>query len=164
MRKRIVVASSVVIAAGVAVAVFLRPSPTARETLQEPAHIPAAARQVLRHRMDRHGDEMRELVLRVVLMDDDAAARIAGEIYDEPMLARPIGGDELNGLLPDRFFVLQDELKARSRHLVEALARKDRPAIGEQFGALAKSCVACHEAYLHELPAHAAAAGSGGGP
>jgi hypothetical protein len=157
MRKKIILASSVAVAAGVAAAVFLRPSPTARDTLQQPAHIPPAARQVLRHRMDRHSDQMRELVMRVVLMDDDAAARIAGEIYDEPMLARPIGGDELNGMLPDRFFTLQDELKARSRRLVEALARKDRPAISEEFGALAKSCVACHEAYLHEPPARAAA-------
>jgi hypothetical protein len=80
---------------------------------------------------------------------------VAGEIYDEPMLARPLGGDELNGMLPDRFFTLQDELRARTRRLVEAVVRADRAAVGEEFGALTRSCVACHQAYLHETGAQA---------
>jgi mono/diheme cytochrome c family protein len=98
--------------------------------------------------MQRHGAEMRDLVLGVILMDDDRAARAAGEIYDEPMLARPVGGDELNGLLPERFFALQDELEAGARRLVTALARKDRGAIGDDLALLTKSCIACHEVYL----------------
>ena len=70
--------------------------------------------------MARHDVQMRALLSRVVLLDDDGVARTAGEIFDEPALARPIGGDELNGLLPESFFVLQDELKARARRLVIA--------------------------------------------
>ena len=74
--------------------------------------------------MARHDVQMRALVSRVVMLDDDGVARAAGEIFDEPALARPVAGDELNGLLPDRFFVLQDELKARSRRLVAASLRR----------------------------------------
>jgi hypothetical protein len=156
MRKRIAITSgALLVAAGIAVAIVLRPSPTGPDVLEQPEHIPPAARQILRHRMERHGARMRELVMTVILMNDDAAARVAGEIYDEPTLARPIVGDELNGMLPDRFFVLQDELKARSRRLVAALARHDRTAVADEFGAVTKGCVACHDAYLHERPTHA---------
>ena len=156
MRKRIAVASgTLLLAGGIAAAIVLRPSPTGRDVLEEPEHIPPAAREILRRRMERHGAEMRELVMRVILIDDDAAARIAGEIYDEPTLARPLGRDELNGMLPDRFFVLQDDLKARSRSLVAALARHDRRVIADDFAALTRGCLACHDAYLHERPTHA---------
>ena len=62
-------------------------------------------------------------------------------------LARPVAGDELNGLLPARFFALQDELKARSRRLVAASTSRDHAAMADEFGALAKSCVSCHEVY-----------------
>ena len=99
--------------------------------------------------MARHQDQMRTLVSRVVMLDDDGIARAAGEIFDEPALARPVAGDELNGLLPERFFVLQDELKAGSRRLVAASLSKNHVAMADEFAALAKSCVNCHEVYLH---------------
>jgi hypothetical protein len=154
MTKHLVIGSSTLLAAAVVAAlVFLRPSPTGRDHLAATPRIPPAARAVLTHRMQRHGDEMRDLVTKVILLDDDAAARIGGEIYDEPTLARPLGGDELNGLLPERFFVLQDELRGQARRLVEAVARRDRAAVGDELGRLTRTCVACHEVYLHESPA-----------
>lgn len=149
MTKTVTIAGSVVLATAIGVGLFLRPRPTAVERLAEPASIPAIARQALRAKMARHEVQMRTLVSRVVMLDDDGIARAAGEIFDEPALARPIAGDELNGLLPARFFVLQDELKERSRRLVAASTSRNHTAMADEFAALAKSCVSCHEIYLH---------------
>src|SRR5688500_12974007 len=120
MKKTVTIAGSVILATAVGLGLFLRPRPTARELLPEPAAIPAIARQILKTKMERHDAQMKALVSRVVLLDDDGIARAAGEIFDEPALAPPVAGDELNGLLPPRFFVLQDELRTRARALVAA--------------------------------------------
>jgi hypothetical protein len=131
---------------------LLRPGPVAREELAVAASIPPVARQVLRGKMARHDEQMRALLSRIVLLDDDGIARAAGEIFDEAGLARPIVGDELNGLLPERFFALQDELRARARRLVIASQQRDRAVIGDEFAALAKSCVACHQVFREIRP------------
>ena len=149
VRKTVTIAGSVVLATVIGVGLFLRPRPTAQDHLAAPASLSAMARQALRTKMVRHGVQMETLVSRVVMLDDDGVARVAGEIFDEPALARPVAGDELNDLLPARFFALQDELKARSRRLVAASTSRDHAAIADEFGALAKSCVSCHEVYLH---------------
>jgi hypothetical protein len=148
--KAATLVGSAVLAAAVGAALFLRPKPIARETLAEPASIPPAARQVLRTKMGRHDVQMRALFSRVVLLDDDGIARAAGEIFDEPSLSRPVVGDELNGLLPERFFVLQDALRASAKRLVIASERHDRNAVADEFATLARSCVACHDVYLHD--------------
>jgi len=44
--------------------------------------------------------------------------------------------------------VLQDELKARARRLVIASQKHDHGAIADEFAALAKSCIACHQVFL----------------
>ena len=147
--KTVTIAGSIILATAIGVGLFLRPRSTAREQLAAPASIPAIARQALRTKMARHEDQMRTLVSRVVMLDDDGIARAAGEIFDEPSLARPVAGDELNGLLPERFFALQDELKAGSRRLVAASLSKNHVAMADEFAALAKSCVNCHDVYLH---------------
>ena len=139
---------SVVLATVVGAALLLRPRPVAREELPVSTAIPPAARQIVRTKMARHDLQMRELLTRVVLLDDDGVARVGGEVFDEPSLARPLAGDELNGLLPERFFVLQDELKARARRLVIASQKRDHEAIADEFAALAKSCIACHQVFL----------------
>ena len=149
MTKKVTIAGSVILATAIGLGLFLRPRPTGQDHLAAPASIPEMARQALRTKMVRHGVQMEALVSRVVMLDDDGVARAAGEIFDEPALARPVAGDELNGLLPARFFALQDELKARSRRLVAASTSRDHAAIADEFGALAKSCVSCHEVYLH---------------
>lgn len=149
MTKTVTIGGSVVLAAAIGLAVALRPKPIAREELPVSSSIPPAVRQAVRSKMGRHDVQMRALVSRVVLLDDDGVARVAGEVFDEPSLARPVAGDELNGLLPERFFKLQDELKARARGLVMASQRRDHAAIADEFGALAKSCVTCHQVFLN---------------
>jgi hypothetical protein len=146
--KTVTLGGSVVLATAIGLALLLRPRPVAREELAVSPAIPPAALQAVRSKMARHDVQMRALLSRVVLLDDDGVARTAGEIFDEPALARPIGGDELNGLLPERFFVLQDELKARARRLVIASQKRDHAAIADEFGALARSCVSCHQVFL----------------
>jgi hypothetical protein len=150
MTKAATLVGSALLATAIGGALWLRPRPTAVEHLAEPAALPPVARQILRTKMGRHDAQMRALMSRVVLLDDDGIARAAGEIFDEPTLARPMAGDELNGLLPARFFDLQDELRARARRLVMASERHDRAAVADEFSALAKSCVACHDVYLRE--------------
>jgi hypothetical protein len=143
------IGGSIGLAIIIGLALLLRPRPVARDELPASVSMPPAARQVVRTKMGRHEAQMKALVARVVLLDDDGIARAAGEIFDEPALARPIAGDELNGLIPERFFVLQDELRARARSLVAASGRHDREAVASEFGALARSCVSCHQVFVH---------------
>lgn len=149
MRKKWTLVGSLILAVIIGVALFLRPKRLAREELPTPAGIPETARQVLRLKMGRHDQQMQALLSRVVLLDAEGVARAAGEIFDEPALARPLTGEELNGLLPERFFVLQDELRARARRLVTATLNKDRATLADEFAELAKTCVACHQLYLY---------------
>jgi hypothetical protein len=159
MSRSTVIVGAVILAAAVGLAVFLRPKPTAREELAAPGTIPPAALAVLRTKMGHHDAQMKTLLDRVLMLDDDGIARAAGEIFDEPALARPVLGDELNALLPERFFTLQNDVRERARQLVAASGRHDRAGVAEEFGALSKSCVACHEVYLFETgAAHSQAA------
>jgi hypothetical protein len=155
MTKSTVLLGSVALAAVVGLAVFLRPRAAGRESLPVPERIPAAMLQVLKTKMGRHDLQMRALTSRVVLLDDDGVARAAGEVFDEPAIARPLTGDELNGVLPERFFVLQDEMRQRARQLVRASEKHDRAAVADDFAALSRTCVACHEVYLRGVD-HAA--------
>lgn len=148
MRRTVTIAGSVILAIAVGVALFLRPKPLAREELPVPSYLPAAAREALRGKMGRHDLLMQALLSRVVLLDTDGVARTAGAIFDEPPLTRPGEDDALQGRLPKRFFVLQDELRERARRLVAASVSDDRAALAEEFAGLAKSCVACHQVYL----------------
>jgi len=114
-RKHVILASSTVIAVLLGVALLLRPSHTIAPgpELAAPERIPAPARAVIRSKMHRHADQLSALVASVVVLDYDGVARGAGEIFDEPELARPVSGEELNGLLPERFFTLQTALRAQ---------------------------------------------------
>ena len=150
MKKPATLIGSVVVAGVVATLLFLRPRPTAHESpLPQPASLPPAARQVLKAKMGRHDTQMRRLLAAVIVFDDDVVARVAGEMFDEPALARPVTGDELNGLLPERFFVLQDDLRSRARALVIATQQRNRAVVADEFAALTRSCVSCHDVYLN---------------
>jgi hypothetical protein len=149
MKKQLVTASSVLVAGAIAVALILRPSRTITPELPPPGNVPAELRGVIKKRMSRHGAQVNDLITRVVALDFDGSARAAGAIYDEPMLARPIGGDELNNLLPETFFALQDKLHLQSKRVVEAAAHRDAADLADAFGALARTCVSCHDLYLH---------------
>jgi hypothetical protein len=150
MKTRTLVVSSGLVAALVAGALFLRPSRTLYRgpEMGPPAHIPPAARAVIATKMGRHSQQLSTLLMSVLVLDDDGVARVAGEIFDEPQLARPLGGDELNGLLPERFFQLQDALRAQAREVVAVAARPDRTPLPDSFAQLTKTCVACHALYL----------------
>jgi hypothetical protein len=145
--KSTAITGSLLLASAVGLAFLLRSKPIARDELPASPPMPPAARQVVRSKMERHEAQMKALVSRVVLLDDDGVARVAGEIFDEPAIARPVVGDELNGLIPARFFVLQDDLRARARQLVIASGSHDHEAIANEFAAIAKSCVSCHQVF-----------------
>lgn len=157
--KSTAIVGSLVLATLAGAAVFLHARPSAKEELARPSTIPPALLSVLKTKMGQHDLQMKELMTRVVLLDDDGIARAAGEIFDEPSLARPILGDELNQLLPERFFALQDDLRNSARLLVIASSHHDRAAVAEDFAALSKTCVACHDVYLRGADVTATRAG-----
>ncbi len=110
----------------------------------------ATARALIRQKMANHSKQMTELVWAVVFLDYRETAELAKAIALEPRLARPTSGDatELNSALPPRFFELQDQLRSRAQRL-EANARlQDASTVAKSYGALAETCVACHDAYL----------------
>lgn len=151
MKRYAILGSSTAVAIIVATALFLRPSRTIWRgaELAAPDHIPAAARAVIHTMMTRHRELVGDLVTRVILLDYDGVARTAGDLYDEPALAKPIVGDELNSALPAHFFDLQKDMRDGTRRVVEAAARKDGARVAEDFAALTKTCIGCHDLYLH---------------
>ncbi|MCA2979671.1 MAG: cytochrome c [Myxococcaceae bacterium] len=123
----------------------------AEEGLARPDYLSALARQTLRRRMERHGRDMTTLMTSVVLLKREVAQSLASNLASEPRITRPLpdGRDDLNAALPERFFVLQDELRDRARQLAEtAKSGKDKD-LGEAFARLTQTCVACHSAYLN---------------
>lgn len=154
MKTRTIVASSTVLGCAIAVGLILRPSHTIPHgpELAVPERIPPAMRAVIASKMRRHAEQLPALVSSVVVLDYDSVARKAGEIFDEPELARPVTGDELNGLLPERFFVLQETLRTGARRVVEAAAQRDSGRLAEALGELTKTCVSCHDVYLRGAP------------
>jgi len=146
-----VIGTSTLVAGAIAVALLLRPARTIPPgpELGSPERLSPAVRAVVRTKMNHHGDQLTTLVSRVVLLDYDGIARAAGAIFDEPMLARPTAGDELNAALPERFFQSQDALRVAAKQLVAAAALRDRPKLAESFAALTKTCLQCHDLYLH---------------
>lgn len=150
MTKRFAFAIPTVVAGAVAVALILRPTRSIQTgpELATPARIPPAMQAVVKSKMQRHGEQMRDLVMRVVVLDYDAVARSAGQIFDEPTLARPLGPEDLNGVLPEQFFTLQAALRGQARELVAASAAHDRQRLSEAFAGVTRSCLACHDLYL----------------
>ncbi|MBN1204681.1 MAG: cytochrome c [Myxococcaceae bacterium] len=125
--------------------------PKATSGLPTPDYIPEAARPLLRKKMERHGQDARDLMFGVTLLQYDIARAAAQRIAAEPRLVRPIvgGEDDLNALLPERFFVLQDESRLRAQALAAAAEKRDDKALGESYGRLMETCVGCHSAYLN---------------
>ncbi len=119
--------------------------------LAAPEYIPETARALLRKKMERHGQDARDLMFGVTLLQYDVAEAAAHRIASEPRFVRPIAGgeDDLNALLPERFFVLQDESRNRAQAVAMAAEKKDDKALAESYGRLVETCVACHSAYLH---------------
>jgi hypothetical protein len=122
-----------------------------RQRLKEPDYLPPLARQLLRTKMERHGDEMQSLVIAVTLLQRERAKALATDIASEPRLTKPIAGGEndLNAALPNQLFVLQDELRMRAKAVADAATRPDDAALAKSLGRLTETCVACHSAYLN---------------
>lgn len=120
-------------------------------SLPTPDYIPETARALLRKKMERHGQDARELMFGVMLLQYDVVKAAARRITSEPRLVRPIAGgeDDLNALLPERFFVLQDESRTRAQAVATAAEKKDDKALADSYGRLMETCVACHSAYLN---------------
>ncbi|NMO19798.1 cytochrome c [Pyxidicoccus fallax] len=127
-----------------------KPAPS----LPVPPYMPEGARAALRQKMERHGQAMTDLMLGVMLLQYEVAGDAAGRIVNEPRLGRPIpgGDDELNSLLPERFFTLQDELRSRAQAVEAAAKKRDDAALAESFGQLTQTCVSCHSVYLNHRP------------
>lgn len=125
-------------------------TPPARKGLERPSYLSPIARQLLKQRMLRHGGDTLALVQSVLFLDHQTTQRLAAEIAAEPRLTRPIAGgaDDINAALPERFFVLQDELKSRALDLGAAARLPDTGQLAARLGELTQTCVNCHAAYL----------------
>ena len=130
--------------------VGITPEPD-RPRLAAPDYLPELARSVLRERMQRHGDQMMRLLLAVTFLQHEVAAATAKDIAGEPRLVRPLpgGADDLNRLLPERFFVLQDQLRKEASDLEAAAKARNDAKMAAAFGRVSQTCVACHSAYLN---------------
>jgi len=129
---------------------------TPRKGLRTPDHLPPLARRILHEQMLRHGDHAESLLWSALMLDHEAAQEIAGWVASEVTIARPIAGheDALNSLLPAAFFAQQDALRAAAKRLGDAARARDDAALGQAYGELTQTCVACHSLYLR-LPAPA---------
>jgi cytochrome c556 len=126
------------------------PVPARKQGLSAPSYLSTLARQLLKKRMARHGKDMLSMVQAVLFLDHETTQRLASEVAAEPRLTRPIAGgeDDLNAALPERFFVLQDELRSRAQALAEAAKTADDASLARRLGELTQTCVSCHSAYL----------------
>jgi hypothetical protein len=120
------------------------------DSLGRPDYLSDLARQILRRRMERHGREMIHLMTGVVLLRREVVQSIAQEISKEPRITRPLpdSRDELNSALPEKFFVLQDELRERAKGLEEVAKGRNDKELAESFARLTQTCVSCHSAFL----------------
>lgn len=123
---------------------------TLKSGLGTPGYLGPVARSLLKRRMARHGRDMLELVQSVLLLDRDTAGRLATQVAEEPRLTRPIAGgeDDLNASLPERFFIVQDELRLKAKAVAEAARKGDDVSLAARTGELMQTCVSCHSTYL----------------
>ncbi len=137
--------------AGLATAVFLAPRALDRAPrLPEPSYLPATARALLHERMRRHVEDLAQLNRAVVALDFSTTQQLADQIASEPKLGRPLQQDatELNSQLPERFFLLQDDLQRSARDLANAAQARDDARVSSAHAAMTQTCVACHRAYV----------------
>lgn len=129
-------------------------APRGREGLPAPSYLSPTARQLIKERMRRHRGDALALLKAVLFLDHATVERLAAELAAEPRLTRPIAGgaDDLNAALPERFFVLQDELRTRALELGAAAKSPDDSLMAARLGELTQTCVSCHSAYLAPTP------------
>lgn len=108
------------------------------------------ARSLLHRKMERHGNDMVRLVIAVTLLQRDKVQLFANDIANEPRLTRPMPGEEdaINAALPEKLFVLQDELRSRAKTLAEASRTASDETVAGDLGLMMQTCVSCHSAFL----------------
>lgn len=129
------------------------PSPAVAEEAPDHAsdeELPIIVRRLLQPRMVRHGQDFAALHVTVKNEHLEDVARIAGEIADEPMIARPAEGQEdtLNARLPPAFFTHQDALRERATVLADAAEAGDVSAVRRAYDDLGATCSACHQRWF----------------
>jgi len=112
--------------------------------------LPEEVRDALDARMYRHGTQMTNLTLYVLLLQYGLVEELAKQLADEPTLGRPAKGEAgtLNAMLPDAFFAHQEDLRQSARRLQSAAKDRDQQGLATSFGEVARSCIGCHGAYL----------------
>jgi hypothetical protein len=119
------------------------------DRLGPPDYLPASARSVLRTLMPAHASDMGALMSAIMVLHYDEIDERARAIAADTRFARPMTGDasELNAALPDRFFLLQDELRTEAGILARAAAQASALDVADAYGRLSGTCVKCHAAY-----------------
>jgi cytochrome c556 len=122
-------------------------SAPARLTPVQP--LPPPMGELLRERMGFHAREMGRLMEAVMILDYPTVEAGAEAIGADVRLARATTQDatELNAALPERFFLLQEELRVHARSLAEAARREDAFSVADAYGRLSQTCVRCHGVY-----------------
>jgi hypothetical protein len=112
------------------------------------------ARDLITPRMSRHGGEIQELAASVTMLRHDRTRELALRIASEPRLVKlpGAGANELESTIPDSFFTLQDQARAKALALAAQAAKGDDRAVGRAFGELQQVCVDCHASYLPRPP------------
>jgi len=119
-----------------------------------PEPLSAAARAILKTRMASHARDMGDLVSAIMVLDYDRIASTGDAIAADVNLSRPLSKDatELNASLPEKFFVRQDELRARAKALASAARARDPYRVAAEYGHLSEGCVRCHADYRPANP------------
>jgi acyl-CoA synthetase (NDP forming) len=125
------------------------------QAVAAPSHLepiqpmPAAARSVLKSRMVYHARDMHALMSAIMVLDYPTIHGEALAIADNANLSRPLSGDatELNSLLPETFFLYQDQLRHDARTLAAAADQLNPFDTAASYGRLSESCVRCHAVY-----------------
>jgi cytochrome c556 len=114
--------------------------------------LPDVAREFLAPRMQGHAEDMSRIMYSMLLLDGEGVGQLAEVIALEPRLSRPSAPSEntLNAMVPEEFYVLQDEL-ARNANVLVAVASSvdpDPTVMANAYGALATTCVKCHAQFM----------------
>jgi hypothetical protein len=109
--------------------------------------LPDAARAALATEMRAHATAAQHLVANVTMLDWVETAAAAESLLTAPQV-RPSAGGGAAAKLPERFFVLQDELRRHVETVAQAAKAHDAEQLADSFAAAAKTCVRCHDAYL----------------
>lgn len=121
-------------------------------------YLPAKAREKIRENMKAHGDDMTVLMWSIIFLDVEGAAEFARVIQDQKWLERPadpaaVPEDER---VPEAIYGFQEDIVRRAKSLAATADKADKhqaAGLAEAFGAVARTCVACHAAYLYDTSA-----------